>query len=141
MKSIYKLLSALETGRSSLYVEPKSLVAYYWTGSIPKPNPVREIDIHDARIFAPDSFYLGTVLQIVFENQIEQPLSGTPNPHICAYGEVFRNEEDGFWVELKFGGAEALYSFRRFLYSLQPGKPSDKQPWPLSLSPRPDATA
>jgi hypothetical protein len=89
------------------------LVAYYWTGTVSKPNVVSDISVSGARIVTTDSFYQHTVLQIILEATVQQGLT----PHICVFGRVCRKTADGFCVTFVAGNRERL-AMRRFLREL-----------------------
>ena len=116
---IRQLLSKSANRRRSPRAQPEGLVAYYWTGGIPRPNPVFEIGVYGAHIVAPAPFYLGTVVEIVFEDRAAALNNGAGSHHICVYGRVLRTVADGFCVEFVFDGASQRRKFRQFLGGLK----------------------
>jgi hypothetical protein len=113
--SMRQLLSQAGDRRRSPRTQPEDLVAYYWTGALPRPNSVFDICPYGAHIFASDRFYLGTVIEIVLEHRAAGRLSGAGSPHICVHGRVLRTLADGFCVEFVFGDASERRRFRHFL--------------------------
>ena len=116
---IRQLLSKSANRRRSPRAQPEGLVAYYWTGGIPRPNPVLEIGVYGAHIVAPAPFYLGTVVEIVFEDRAAALNNGAGSHHICIYGRVLRTVADGFCVEFVFEDASQRRKFRQFLNGLK----------------------
>jgi hypothetical protein len=100
-------------------MRPADLVAYYWTGGIPRPNPVFEIGLHGAHIVAPAAIYLGTLVEIVFEDRSAALNYGGESEYICVSGRVLRAVTDGFCVEFVFDDASQRSKFRHFLNALQ----------------------
>jgi hypothetical protein len=100
-------------------MRPADLVAYYWTGGVPRPNPVFEIGLHGAHIVAPASLYLGTLVEIVFEDRSAALNYGAESAYICIYGRVLRKVTDGFCVEFVFDNASQRSKFRHFLNGLK----------------------
>ena len=119
--SFRRWLSNSGEKRRSARIQPEGLVAFYWTGSIPLPNPVRDIGLHGARIDSPAGFqfYVGTLVEIVFENQTVDRTAGVGKHHICTCGKVLRTDDDGFCVEFVFDDAAARRKFRQFLGALK----------------------
>ncbi len=101
--------------RRSPRIDGEDLVAYYWTGSIPSPREVRQIGLHGAFIVAPDRFYPGTMVQIVFEDRATGGEDGSVHPHVCVYTRALRRAPDGFCVAFMFGDGRERKRFRRFL--------------------------
>ena len=99
-------------------MQPQDLVAYYWTGSIPQPRTVGDLSVFGARIVAPAGFYLGTVVELVLEDRTVAVVDEANRPHICVYGRVLRNVDDGFCVEFVFGDVTERRRFREFLDKL-----------------------
>ena len=100
-------------------MRPEGLVAYYWTGGIPRPKPVFEIGVYGAHIVATTPFYLGTVVEIVFEDRAAALNNGAVSHHICIWGRVLRTVADGFCVEFAFKDAPQRRKFRQFLAGLK----------------------
>ena len=113
--TIRQLLSQAGDRRRSPRTQPEDLVAYYWTGALPRPNSVYDVGPYGAHIVAPDGFYLGTVIEIVLEDRAAGRLSGVGSPHTCVHGRVLRTVADGFCVEFVFGDAPERRRFRQFL--------------------------
>jgi len=100
-------------------MQPKDLVAYYWTGAVPCPRLVYDIGLYGAHIVASSGFYPGTVVEIVFEEQAaEQEIRGKTD-HLCVYGRVLRIVADGFCVEFVFEDASARRRFLQFFSGLK----------------------
>jgi hypothetical protein len=116
--SIRKWLSQMNDRRRSPRMKPEGLVAYYWTGAIPRPNSVREIGPNGARLEAPSGFYLGTVIEMTLQDLAEGRDSGDPSRHSCVHGRVVRTVADGFCVEFVFHDAAERRRFREFLDGL-----------------------
>ena len=124
---IRKLLSKRAERRRSPRMQPAGLAAYYWTGGVPRPNPVSEIGVYGAHIVAPaafhlgapTAFYLGTVVEIVFEDRAAALNNGAGSHHICVYGRVLRTVADAFCVEFVFDGVSQRRKFRQFLTGLK----------------------
>jgi len=114
-----RLLSQKEDRRRSPRLQPEDVVAYYWTGGLPRPNAVSDIGPDGARIVAPGVLYLGTVIQIVFEDRAASRSHGVEGDRICVYGRVLRAVAGGFCVEFVFGGASERRRFRQFLHRLK----------------------
>src|SRR5512138_3372591 len=91
--------------RRSPRIDGEDLVAYYWTGAIPSPREVRQIGLHGAFIVAPDRFYPGTLVQIVFEDRATGGQDGDGHPNICVYAQALRRAADGLCVAFLFGNA------------------------------------
>jgi hypothetical protein len=117
--AIGRLLSKGAERRRSPRMQPAGLVAYYWTGGIPRPNPVFEIGPHGAHIVAPAAFYLGTVVEIVFEDRADDLNNAVESHHICLYGRVLRAVADGFCVEFVFEDDSQRRKFQQFLNGLK----------------------
>jgi hypothetical protein len=116
---IRQLLSKRAERRRSPRMQPADLVAYYWTGGIPRPKPVVEIGVYGAHIVATPPFYLGTVVEIVFEDRAAALNNGAVSHHICTWGRVLRTVADGFCVEFAFEDASQRRKFRQFLGGLK----------------------
>lgn len=101
--------------RRSPRIDGEDLVAYYWTGTIPAPRQVRGIGRYGAFIVTPDTFYPGTLVQIVFEDRAAGVPDGSGPPHICVYGKALRRAADGLAVAFLFGDAKERRRFSRFL--------------------------
>ncbi len=117
--------------RSAPRRHPERLVAYYWTGSVPKPKAVRDIGLRGAFIVGEDSFYPGTVVQIVFEDLAAESLSEGARPIFCVYGKVLRRAAHGFPVFFLFESGQERRKFRRFLQALtweMPAAPEETAP-------------
>ena len=117
--SIRQWLSNSGDQRRSPRMQPKDLVAYYWTGAVPRPRPVYDISLYGARIMAPSGFYPGTVVEIIFEEQAAGPKNGGETHHLRVYGRVLRSVADGFCVEFVFDDVSARRKFRQFLSGLE----------------------
>jgi hypothetical protein len=117
--SIRQWLSNSGNQRRTPRVQPKDLVAYYWTGAVPRPRPVYDIGLYGAHIVAPSGFYLGTVVEIIFEEPAAEPKNGGEANHLCVYGKVLRTVPDGFCVEFVFDDAPSRRRFRQFLSGLK----------------------
>ena len=102
----------------------EDLVAYYWTGSVPKPREVRDIGLYGAFIVGPETFYPGTVVQLVFEDRAAGRITGSASPQIGVYGRALRREPDGFPVSFLFGDGWERREFRRFLENLKREEPA-----------------
>jgi hypothetical protein len=100
-------------------MQPKDLVAYYWTGAVPRSRPVYDIGLYGAHIVAPSGFYPGTVVEIIFVEQAAGPKNSGEANHLCVYGKVLRTAADGFCVEFVFDGAPERRRFRQFLSGLK----------------------
>ena len=117
--SFRQWLSNAANQRRSTRMQPKDLVAYYWTGAVPTPRPVYDIGLYGAHIVAPLGFYPGTVIEIIFEEQSAGPKNGGAPNHLCVYGKVLRTVADGFCVEFMFDDAATRRRFRQFLSGLK----------------------
>jgi hypothetical protein len=104
--------------RRSPRFEGEDLVAYYWTGAVPDPRIVRQIGMYGARIIAPEGFYPGTMLQIVFEDRAANSENGDAKPHICVCTRTLRTVEDGFCVAFLFTDVAECRGLLRFLSAL-----------------------
>jgi hypothetical protein len=115
--SIRQWLTNSGDKRRSPRVQPEDLVAYYWTGAVPRPSSVRDIGMYGAHIVAPAGFhfYVGTVVEIVFESRAVGGNNGAGSHHICVEGRVLRTVTNGFCVEFVFGDSSTRRRFRRFL--------------------------
>lgn len=122
---VRRLLQRITERRQSPRVQAEGLVAYYWTGSVPKPKVVRDIGLHGAYIFAADTFYPRTVLQIIFEDADQKQNDGLPAPHICVCGRVCRKTPDGFCVAFLFSNSQERLQVRKFLNGLKRKAPGD----------------
>ena len=100
-------------------MQPEDLVVFYWTGSRPLPYSVCEISISGARILAPEGFYPGTLIEMVFENRAAGLDQDAGPANICVCGRVLRRVTDGFCVEFVFGGRAERRGFRQFLSGLK----------------------
>src|ERR1035437_3690345 len=116
---IRQLLSKRAERRRSPRMQPAGLVAYFWTGGVPRPSPVFDIGPQGAHIVAPAAFYLGTVVEIVFEDRAYALNNGAGSHHICLYGRVLRAVADGFCVEFVFEDDSQRRKFRQFLNGLK----------------------
>lgn len=116
---VRRLFERMANRRRGPRVQTEGLVAYYWTGSLPKPNVVRDIGPYGACIVAPDVFYPQTLVQIVLEDVGAKPGDGSPNPHICVCGRVCRRTQDGFCVSFVFGDSHERMRLRHFLKRLK----------------------
>jgi hypothetical protein len=117
--SIRQWLSNSGNQRRSTRMQPKDLVAYYWTGAVSRPRPVYDIGLYGAHIVAPSGFYPGTVVEIIFEEQAAGLRNTGQANHLCVYGTVLRTVADGFCVEFVFDDASARRRFRQFLSGLK----------------------
>ena len=117
--SIRQWLSNWGDRRRYPRLEPKDLVAYYWTGAVPYPRPVYDIGLYGARIVAPSGFYPGTVVQIIFEEQAAGSKNGGETHHFGVCAKVLRSVADGFCVEFVFDDVSARRRFRQFLSGLK----------------------
>ena len=116
---IRQLLSKPAERRRSARMQPADLVAYYWTGGLPRPSQVFEIGVYGARIVAPAAYYRGTIVEFVFEDRAATLNNGVVSHHIYIYGIVLRTVADGFCVEFVFEDASQRRKFRRFLNGLK----------------------
>ena len=105
--------------RRSARMQPVDLVAYYWTGGLPRPSQVFEIGVYGARIVAPAAYYRGTIVEFVFEDRAAALNNGAVSHHICIWGRVLRTVADGFCVEFVFEDASQRRKFRQFLGGLK----------------------
>lgn len=105
--------------RRSARMQPADLVAYYWTGGLPRPSQVFEIGVYGARIVAPAAYYRGTIVEFVFEDRAATLNNGVVSHHICIWGRVLRTVADGFCVEFVFEDASQRRKFRQFLNGLK----------------------
>jgi hypothetical protein len=96
-------------------IRGEDLVAYYWTGAVPDPRKVPEVGLYGASIAAPESFYPGTLMQIVLEDRAANPNDGEDNPHTCVYARVVRRTGDGFCVAFLFSETAERRRLRHFL--------------------------
>jgi hypothetical protein len=117
--SIRQWLSNSGDQRRSPRMQPKDLVAYYWTGAVPRPRPIYDIGLYGARIVAPSGFYPGTVVEIIFEEQAAIRKNAGETNHLRVYGKVLRSVTDGFCVEFVFDDASARRKVRQFLSGLE----------------------
>ena len=101
--------------------EGEDLVAHYWTGGAPGAKRVRDIGLYGACIEAPEVFYPGTILQIVFEDRAAHQDHGTSH-HICLYARTIRRVENGFCVAFLFADAADRKKVRRFLDEVKRAK-------------------
>ena len=116
---IRQLLSKPAERRRSARMQPADLVAYYWTGGLPRPSQVFEIGVYGARIVAPAAYYRGTIVEFVFEDRAATLNNGVVSHHICIWGRVLRTVADGFCVEFAFKDAPQRRKFRQFLAGLK----------------------
>jgi hypothetical protein len=116
---MHRLFHCITERRRGPRLQIEGLVAYYWTGSIPKPKVVRNVGLYGACIVAADTFYPRTVLQIVLEDADKNRDDGLPTPHICVCGRVCRKTSNGFCVEFLFSDYRERLAVRRFLKGLK----------------------
>lgn len=97
-------------------------MAHYWTGGAPSPRRVSNVSVDGAYIEAPDKWYPGTVITLIFQRGSARP----PNreEHTSNRGElspctiravVVRSAPDGFGVEFLFGDDDERTGFQQFL--------------------------
>jgi hypothetical protein len=67
---------------------------------------------------APDTFYPGTLIQVIFEDRGDGEVEGEA-PNICLYATVLGCGADGFSVEFSFEYGQERRRFRRFLEDLK----------------------
>jgi hypothetical protein len=91
---------------------PDDLVCFYWTGAIPEPRPVRDIGLYGACISSLDAFYLGTDVQIIFEDRAAEPDGAGAKPHFCLWSRVLRRSSDAFAVSFLFTDVSERRRFR-----------------------------
>jgi hypothetical protein len=98
------------------------LVAHYWTGGAPSPRSVSNVSVDGAYIEAPDKWYPGTVITLIF--QLDSAHSASPCDEVPAGSElspctiravVVRSAQDGFAVEFLFVNHDERAAFQQFL--------------------------
>jgi hypothetical protein len=108
--------------RRSPRIPGGDLVAYYWNGGAPSPRKVSNVGPDGAYIEAPDKWYPGTVVTLIFQLASAHP----PNPHEAASADcglspcairavVIRSAQDGFGVEFLFVNHDERSGFQNFL--------------------------
>ena len=99
------------------------LVAHYWTGGAPSPRRVSNVSVDGAYIEAPDKWYPGTVITLIFQLGCAHP--ETRDQDASNRGElspctiravVVRSAPDGFGVEFLFGNGDERAGFQQFLW-------------------------
>jgi len=99
------------------------LVAHYWTGGAPSPRRVSNVSVDGAYIEAPDKWYPGTVITLIFQlgsahpAAREEDASHKSELSPCTIrAVVVRSAPDGFGVEFLFGNDDERTGFQRFLW-------------------------
>ena len=112
-----------------------ALVAHYWTGGAPSPRTVSNVSVDGAYIEAPDKWYPGTVITLIFQLRAGQPAGAEDQPPAAGQmspctvrAVVVRSAPDGFGVEFLFGDHGERSDFQQFLretvgLSVASGKP------------------
>lgn len=98
------------------------LVAYFFTGGAPTPNPVRDISASGLYVLTPERWYQGTLVRLTLTD-VRNP---TAERSITLLAKVVRSTDDG--VAFKFGLAEKsewLRGVESTLERLQGGRDSD----------------
>lgn len=101
-----------------------ALVAHYWTGGAPSPRRISNVSNDGAYIEAPDKWYPGTVITLIF--QLDSVASDGPSadpslagnlPTCTIRAVVVRTAPGGFGVEFLFGDQDERSDFHQFLQS------------------------
>jgi hypothetical protein len=109
--------------RRSPRIPGGDLVAYYWNGGAPSPRKVSNVSPDGAYIEAPDKWYPGTVVTLIFQlasahppNPNEAAPTGCSSLSPCAIrAVVIRSAQDGFGVEFLFVNHDERSGFQQFL--------------------------
>ena len=99
-----------------------ALVAHYWNGGAPSPRTVSNVSVDGAYIEAPDKWYPGTVITLIFQHggaAAASPGQGASTagelPTCTVRAVVVRSVENGFAVKFRFGDHRERAEFQEFL--------------------------
>ena len=96
-----RLDSFLERRRGERIVD-KSIVAYYWNGSVPLPHRGRDISRTGIFLFTEERWYPGTMLQLTLDFKTGTaitPAAAAPVESTRVWSKVVRFEADGVGFE------------------------------------------
>ena len=92
--------------------------AFYWNGAQAEPHPVMEVGPNGAVIRTTETWYDGTVMQIVLQRAQNGHPPGHPDSSFSLWCRVVSQASEGVCVEFAFQNLAERRRFRRFLASL-----------------------
>ena len=97
-------------------------MVHYWTGGAPSPRRVSNVSADGAYVEAPDIWYPGTVITLIFQpgsvhppDAHDQPVHDPGLPSCTTRAVVVRSTPDGFGVEFLFENQDERTGFQHFL--------------------------
>jgi hypothetical protein len=103
------------------------IVAYFWDGGPPHPNPVRDISHEGAYVETISRWYVGTILALTLKaegNEMKPALAQIAGEPVARAPEVMqvscrvaRQEPDGIGVQFPHAGAEGRRKLMGFIAS------------------------
>jgi hypothetical protein len=103
------------------------IVVHYWDGSAPKGRHVRDVSQKGAYIYAPETWYAGTIIRLILQGyQTAMRKDGTiaPMASTCIPARVVRHGSDGVAVEFVFRNKSEEATFQTFLTGIPDQPPS-----------------
>jgi len=91
---------------------------HYWDGSAPKGRHVRDVSPNGAYIYAPERWYVGTIIRLIlqgYRTAMREDGAIAPMDSTCIPGRVVRHGTDGVAVEFVFGNKREEATFTTFL--------------------------
>ena len=95
-------LNSLHDRRRGERIVGRSIMAYYWNGSVPIPHRVRDISRTGIYLFTEERWYPGTMLQLTLDFKTGTaitPAGAVPVESTRVWAKVVRFAEDGVGFE------------------------------------------
>jgi len=106
-------------------------VAGYWPGGAPPLHRVADVSVDGAYIEAPDKWYPGTIITLIFQLGSAPAAAGQLGPCTMRAMAV-RSAADGFGVEFLFENEDERSGFEQFLRKAIGAAFPSRTPWSAS---------
>jgi Flp pilus assembly protein TadG len=99
------------TKRATRHINP-AIVAYYWNGGSPVPQPIKEISVTGAYLLTAERWYVGTIVTMTLERETIAPGQATS---LSVAAKVVRHVSDGVGVHFMLHGKDEGKALQRFV--------------------------
>ena len=94
---------------------PCTLTAHYWNGGGSVGTKIKNISITGAYLYAPERWYVGTILNVTLIPDMNGAESTDPSSAVTVVCKVVRHGLDGIGVAFMFDNNRHRKALRRFL--------------------------